>query len=811
MYEAVAVLIALAALLCLAPAAQAQVRLTATAVSDTAAPVAGAEVTVRSRQSDDVVARAVTDAAGAFSVDVGTPDSYRISIERQGFYAITHQEVALPATEPLIFTLHPIREHLEAVDVTSRGDPTSVTQNTSEKALSGAEAMNIPFGGSHSVRNALKTLPGVVQDGFGGVHLDGARESQTLFVLDGFDVGDPLHGGFDPRVSVEAVQSLTVRSGVYAAEFGKGSGGVIELATHVGGDRLRYTATDFVPTVVREKGLRIQDWTPRVAASGPIARQRAWFSNSFIGEYDQYFVPELAKGEDSSTTRRFSNHLRSQLNLTGANVLNAGVLGSSGVGRRLGLGPLDPVSTTRDARSHQWFANVRDQHVFDNGLVLEAGYGANRTVLRLTPRGHDPFVSTPTGRRGNYYYDGRMDALRDQVIVNLYSPPLSWAGTHQIKAGTDLNRVAFRQAADRGHIELYDEDDVLIRSIAYLGSGMLAQTSTEAAAFVQDAWTVTPHLSVQIGTRVDWDALTRDTTLSPRAMAAWAPTPGWKLSGGFAVTHDAARLQPFAAALDQSRVSIYAPPYGPGSLVVSRYVISDTLRSPGARTVTAALDRRLPAGIHLHVQGMRRRGRDGLHYFGVPSAVNETVYTLESRRTERYDSGEIRLRQSFGAEYGWLVGYTRSATHSNAVLGNSTDSYFVAAENAGPLSWDVPHRFVSWAFLPTFRKKWSFAYWLEYRTGFPWSAADSAGFVVGPVNSQRFPDYFDLTIGLERRTSLFRQSWALRASVANVTSHANPTSVNGTVEAPDFGTFYGSRGPRVTFRVRWLGRDRKPS
>ena len=99
---------------------------------------------------------------------------------------------------------------------------------------------------------------------------------------------------------------------------------------------------------------------------------------------------------------------------------------------------------------------------------------------------------------------------------------------------------------------------------------------------------------------------------------------------------------------------------------------------------------------------------------------------------------------------------------------------------------------------------------IEYRTGFPYSAADSAGFVVGPPNSRRFPDYFDLTLGLERRTYLFGQAWALRASIGNLTNHQNPTSVNGTFESPDFGTFYGSPGRSLTGRVRWLGRHRKP-
>jgi hypothetical protein len=239
-------------------------------------------------------------------------------------------------------------------------------------------------------------------------------------------------------------------------------------------------------------------------------------------------------------------------------------------------------------------------------------------------------------------------------------------------------------------------------------------------------------------------------------------------------------------------------------------VVGDSLASPVAHTWTATIDQRLPARLQLHLQGLRRRGKNGLAYFGLPSADIDAIYTLQSGRTETYDSGAIRVRQSFGSEYGWLVGYTRSSARSNAVLGNTPDSYFVAADNAGPLSWDTPHRLVTWAFLPTFRKPWSVSYLAEYRSGFPYSAADSAGFVVGPANGRRFPDYFDVTIGLERRTYLFGQAWALRASMSNVTGHQNPTSVNSTVESPDFGTFYGSPGRSITGRVRWLGRHRKP-
>lgn len=806
----VATLLVLSVFLADAGASQPQVRVSGRTMSDTAAPVAGAEVVVRKTAGGPVIAHVVSDAAGAFTLEVAEPGVYVVSVERQGFFTIDNQAVELAAGGSIVLTLETMREHLESLEVTSRGDPVGLTQTGTEKALSGAEAMNIPFEGSHSVKNALRTLPGVVQDVSSGVHVDGARESQTLFVFDGFTFNDPLTGGFDPRVSVEAVQSLTVRSGVFPAEFGRGSGGVVEIATHIGGDRLRWTATDFFPTLINEHGLVVQDWTPRVSISGPVVKGRAWFSNSFLGDYSQYFVDELPDGEDSSASWRLSNHTRGQFNLARTNVLHVGFLASGGLGKRLGLTPLDPIETTRDARTRQWFAHVRDQHYFASGLVLETGYASNRTSLQLIPRGTEPYISTPTGRSGNYYYDGTQRSSRDQVIANVYVPSFSFAGSHQIKAGLDLNRVSWSQDATRGQIHLLDGEGRPIRSITYIGSGVVETTNRETAGFVQDSWSVHPRLALQIGARSDWDALTGDWTVSPRASAAWSPSDSGstKVSGGFAINYDATRLQLFAAAEDQVPVSVYFPPYGSGAPVVSRFEadVDTGYDSPRFQTWTFAFDRRLPEQVYLHLQALRRRGTNALAYVGTPQRDEPSLYTLTNSRTDAYDSAEMTLRQRFGRDYSWLAGYTYSSARSGAVYAYGPDNYYVAADNSGPMSWDTPHRFVSWAYLPTFRKPWSFSYLLEYRSGFPWSVSDSAGFVLGSVNSQRFPTYFDLTVGLERRTRLFGQWWAIRGTLNNVTNHHNPTTVNGIVESPEFGTFYGGQRRTLAGRVRWLGK-----
>ncbi len=57
-------------LLVFGAAAQAQVRIVGRTISDTAAPVAGADVVLRTPASDDVVGRATSDAAGTFVVEI---------------------------------------------------------------------------------------------------------------------------------------------------------------------------------------------------------------------------------------------------------------------------------------------------------------------------------------------------------------------------------------------------------------------------------------------------------------------------------------------------------------------------------------------------------------------------------------------------------------------------------------------------------------------------------------------------------------------------------------------------------------------
>jgi hypothetical protein len=94
----------------------------------------------------------------------------------------------------------------------------------------------------------------------------------------------------------------------------------------------------------------------------------------------------------------------------------------------------------------------------------------------------------------------------------------------------------------------------------------------------------------------------------------------------------------------------------------------------------------------------------------------------------------------------------------------------------------------------------------EYRTGYPYSNINQQQFLVGAANAQRFPDYANLTIGLEKKFTFRDRVFAARLSVINVLGRQNPDVVINNVDAPNFGAFAGGQGRAFTARLRFVGR-----
>jgi hypothetical protein len=799
-------------------AAQPGARLQGRVYSTTNAPLGGVRVLVRclDRQTE-----ALSDPTGQFAVDRPAGAVCRLSTERRGYFPVVAREIDAETAEVRL-VLNPVQEMTETIEVTAGPVALDLDTSPTQQRVSGADLVNAPFPATNSLINGLRILPGVVQgnpnsvfSGPSGLHLNGGGSEQVFYSLDGFNIGDPLTGNFDSRLAIEAVQSVEVVSGPAAAEFGKGSAGTLALRTRSGDDRLRARATNFVPGIENRKGLIIGNFTPRVFLSGPWRRGRAWWSNGSDLQYDHLVVPELPRGQDSTASWRWSNVFHTQVNLSPGQILSGSVLLNQWIAPRTGLGALDPPETTVDRRSRQQFATIKDQIYLGRGMLVEFGYAANHTFARQIPQGEGETRFTGAGKRGNWFRDMQQKSSRDQVVANLFLPALGWRGSHQLKAGLDVNRLDYWQDVRRTGFTYERDSGVRLKRTQFAGSGRLERANTEAAIYIQDAWKVRAGLLVEGGFRWDWDQLFKTANFAPRIGAAWAPArwENTRISGGVAVIYDAANLQMFVRPDDQYSLTWYYGPDGETSRgpALSFFRPADErLRAPGALTYSAAWERRFPRALHIKLGYLGKRGVRGLNYLNTPPGPDEegmvdVIYRLVNQRQDRYDAAEMTVRQSLRGQHEWLASYILSSARSNSATDLSIDEPQLIYNNSGPLPWDSPHRFVSWGYLPTPWSKWSLAYLTEWRSGFPYSVVLEDGQVEGAVNARRFPRFFEMNVHVERRLQWLGRRWAVRGGVNNVTGRPNPIVVNNIMGSPHYGAFYGGFGRALNFRIRWLG------
>jgi hypothetical protein len=755
------------------------------------------------------------------------PGAYLVTVSQPGFFRLVDRPVELlEVANEIVLTLNHIRNTSESVDVKSSPAPIDIDQTDSEQKLTGKEIFDVPYPSTHDLRNAMPLMPGVLQGPGGELHFDGGAENQVHYLLDGFNVNDPLTGTFNTHLSVDSVRSMDFLSGRYSPEFGKGSAGVLSIRTETGDDAFRYSGTNFIPGFDTSGGVHIGAYTPRLNFSGPIVKGRAWFSDNVDGNYNQLYVPDLPHGQNTRRSYGGNNLLHTQINLTPSNIIFTDFLVNLNVTPNLGLGALDPLPTTIDQRGREWFFSAKDQVYLTRGTVLEFGFSDLRTFVREIPQGPALYVFTPNGRKGNYYIDSTQESQRKQALANLFLPTFHWAGTHQFKTGVDLDRLDYSQNTRRTGFENVGLKGNLLRQVTFAGNGRLARPSLEFSSYLVDDWKIRRNLVAEAGLRQDWDELVRQTVLSPRASFSYAPFGGnnTKITGGFAVLYDPSTPQLFSRPQDEySLTTLYNPDgtvqSGPAATVFA--IDRHGLRMPRFETWSFGVEQMLPPRILLSVKLLRRRGSHGFTYVNAldpnlpPPAslvslyhttVFESIYQLENVRRDLYDSAEIALHQSFGKGYEWMASYTRSRAFSNSVADVTVDQPLLISNNAGALPWDSPNRFLAWGFLPTPLQNWALAYLFETRTGFPFSVQDEIGRVLGAPNSDRFPGYLNLNLHVEWTTHLLGYRFALRGGMNNLTDHNNYTVVNNTFGSPNFQTFYGSLGRHFVLRLRWLGR-----
>jgi len=803
---------------------QAQVTVTGRIVDETGGGIESARVEFRPTGGGGVVP-ASSDLAGNFRANLGAEGEYLIRAERQGFYVYQGTQSFSASPSQLTVTLNHVQEFSEKVDVTASSPPIDPQQPADHKELVNAEIQAVPFPASQDYRNALAMLNGVILDNSGIPHFNGGAASQTNYTLDGFNMSDPVTGGLGTRLNVDAIQSTDLESSRYSAESGRGSAGVLDVKTKMGDDRWRFGATNFFPSISTDGGVHVNKFTPRLEFSGPLAKGKAWFYNGLDVFYHDDSIYGLPRGQNRVRGTDFSDLNRFQVDLTPANILTASFLYNLSDNNHNGLSVLNPVQTTLSQRRTLYMSTIRDQHYFGHGALLEAAFADSRSELRALPQGNQIFQITPFGDLGNYFVALERHSYRRQWLGNLYLPTLHFLGTHQLKFGVDAEREAFHQQSMRHPYEVLDSSGNLQRYVTFAGNPFEDRKNFEGAQYVQDHWNLHEGLSLEAGLRAEWNEIVRVLEVAPRLAVAWAPhfLPDTKFSAGWGIYYDAINLNLVAQQQDQVSLSTFYLPGGVamGPVVTQFQVFDNLLKVPYYQNVSALAERKLPHQYYLKAGYSHREGDRGFTFYPtVPVTAGiffpGVSYLLNNSRRQRYDAMDLSLRHTFSGKFEWFAGYTRSSVRSNAAVVYSLENPIFGPQGPGPEPWDAPNRFHTWGWAPLpnavlphalqfITRNTSVAYLVEYRTGFPFSAVDQQGFLVGAPNSMRFPNYFNINLSLERRFTAIHYLWAWRFGYNNLTNNPNPNVVNNVIGTPEYLTYTRGQVRAFNVRLRMLG------
>lgn len=788
--------------------------------------VRSALVLLQSPQPANVL-RCETDFAGRCEFTNLAPEPYQLRVEKPGFYALLLPTVQV-STSNIDVTLSHQQEVREVVNVVESPPAIDPAQVSSKEEITGLDIIDIPYPATHDYRNVLNFIPGVVQDSSGQPHLAGAETYQTLTLLDGFNVTQPANGLLLARVSTDAFRSINVEPGREAAEFGKGSGGVLSLNTGIGDDHYRFISTNFIPSIQNKKGIALDQWTPRFTFSGPIRKGKMWFFDAADGEFDNFIVPQLPNGADTDPIWRASNLTKVQTNLSLRNILTTSFLFNYLDDEHLGLSPLNPIQATAEDAETGYFGTVKDQHYFAGGELLETGFNVDQYNLALVPAGTAAYFVTPEAAGGNYYLDMHTHARRWQALANLYLPPHQWHGRHDAKVGVDADRLDYDADFTRQPISFLREGQTFpasgtcltvtpspcVRYSVFSGGNYSTTYNFETSAYAEDRWLVTNRLLIEPGVRLDWDEIVRSALFSPRLAGTYVldNSGNTKLSAGIGIVYDATPVYLIARPYAGQRLDYFFDPNGNavGSPVLTTFSANrSALDSPRFVNWSVGLEKKLPASIFLKAEFLQKRGAHGFVY-NTLNGQSGSNFVLQNTREDRYDAFQVSLRRSFRQRYMVMGSYPRSSARSNQVLDFNVDSPILSPQAAGPYPWDAPNRFLSWGFLPFFKlpiiHELDLAYSTEARTGFPFNVINDLQQLVEPPGSRRFPSYFTLNVQLEKRFHLFGYYWALRGGFDNITNHSNPVVVNNDINSSQFLTFSAFDRRAFTSRIRFLGR-----
>jgi hypothetical protein len=532
-------------------------------------------VTVEGRSPTFQGARSsISDATGTYRLVLLPPGSYKVTAVLQGFAPIEQTVVvSLAKTSTLDFRLRP--SAMAEVTVTGQAPIVDTNDVAAGSNFDNRQIRSLPTGRNYSA--VVLVAPGVTAQSSntstfaGTIAIYGSSGLENNFILDGANTTGVEYGGQGTNLNYEFIQEVEVKTGGYQAEFGRSTGGIVNVITKSGGneyhgDIFGYYNADSLQASNKypnenlygtNQGFSRYDWGADVG--GYAWKDRIWF----FGAYDRVkgkVINELTAPPNegdlvSSPTIQNLASAKLTLMIDASNSLMGSFFqdpttdtGAINDGTHTLNGPPSTFLGRQDFGGQNWVA--RYNGIFGSSLVATAQYAFHserNSVGPATLEGAGIQYLQGNLQSGGFGLIQKKDFQRD-----FYGGSISkYLSNHEIKGGFEYetqDATVTKRFSDGQQVRIFenpgDPSSPVYRHFYWSVPGAsvpdnvpISQLNATPShkvlsAYLQDSWAILPNLTANIGVRWDeqkiYDSIgTKQIDInnqySPRIGVIWDP------------------------------------------------------------------------------------------------------------------------------------------------------------------------------------------------------------------------------------------------------------------------------------------------